>query len=243
MTINFETVTEDHVNEAVDLVLNAYYEEKKAIQYLPEDNYANVFKKRIKNLFGNGSGIVAIFDKRIVGFLAGYEIKELWGKCKGIYCPVYGHGAINKKRREIYQQLYQKAAEIWVGNGITNHSITLYAQDTETIDTWFWLGFGLRCVDAIREVSLISKINRSIEIKKVKENDIPFLANVQNELHMYFRKSPIFMPVQEENPIDYLKEWLSKDNHHLWMAYDNEQTKTLGLMKIEPSGERFITES
>ncbi|PRX29311.1 acetyltransferase (GNAT) family protein [Orenia metallireducens] len=243
MKLRFEMLNKKHVKVAADLVMAAYQEENKLVPYLPmENNYFNIFEEKIKDLFVNGSGVVAISGNKVVGFLAGYEIEQLWGKCKGIYTPLYGNGAIYKNRRKIYQELYKHTSDLWVKNNYTQHAITLYAQDKETIDTWFWLGFGLRCVDAIREVSSIKKINRNISIKKVEENDISSLANVQNDLHMYFRNSPMFMPAQKEDPIQYLKEWLSKDNHHLWIAYDSEQKKALGLMKIEPSGERFITE-
>lgn len=129
---------------------------------------------------------------------------------------------------------------MWVKEGYTQHAITLYAQDKETIDTWFWLGFGLRCIDAIREVAAINIDKSSIHIKKVGEDDISLLADLQNKLHNYFRSSPTFMTSQEEDPIKYLKEWISKDNHHIWMACSDE--KPIGFMKIEASGERFITE-
>jgi len=178
--------------------------------------------------------------KIIQKFLAGYDIEELWGKCKGIYCPLYGHGAIKRNRRKIYQYLYKKAAEIWVEKGITNHSITLYAQDKEILDTWFWMGFGIRCVDAIREVNQINKEKSEINIKKAKLSDVSSLADIDAKHNSYYKESPIFMPVQEEDPISHLTEWLGKENHHMWVAYDNK--KVIGYMRIEENGERLFTE-
>jgi len=45
LTIKFKMVTEDHINEAVDLVTNAYYEEMKVIPYLPEEDYSKIFSR------------------------------------------------------------------------------------------------------------------------------------------------------------------------------------------------------
>ena len=206
MSIKFELVTEDHINEAVDLVIDAYYKEKEIIKFLPEEDYSKMFKKRIKDLFDNGSGVVAILNKKIVGFLAGFEINELWGKCKGIYCPLYGHGTIKGDRRKIYQLLYKKAAQIWVDKDITNHSITLYAQDKKIINTWFWMGFGIRCVDAIRETVPINLKKSKISIKKARLSDVSSLADIHGKHNLYYKKSPIFMPVHEEDPISDLNE-------------------------------------
>ena len=240
MTIKFEKPGTGHLKGAVDLVTNAYSEERKAIDFLPAVDYSKIFSKRIKNLFLNGSGVVAIQAGKVVGFLGGYEIKELWGNCKGVYCPIYGHGALMRDRRKIYQNLYKQAAGLWVDKGITNHSITLYAQDQEVIDTWFWLGFGLRCVDAIRELDQINVEKSGINIKKVKLNDVASLVDIDKKHNSYYKESPIFMPVQEEDTISKLTGWLSKENHHMWMAYDNE--RVIGYMRIEPNGERFLTE-
>jgi len=241
MSIRFEKVNKNHIIPAVELVMKAYQEEIKSVPFLPiEDNYQEMFHKRIARLFSSGSGVVAIDNNKIIGFLAGYKVDELFGKCKGIYCPLYGHGAVKENRVRIYQELYKYAAEMWVNEGHTQHAITLFDQDKETIDTWFWLGFGLRCIDAMREVAPINIDKIIIDIKKVGEADISLLADLQNKLHNYFISSPIFMPLQDEDPIKYLNKWMSKDNHHLWMACSDE--KPIGFMKFEPTGERFITE-
>jgi|SRR5690554_1160034 len=241
MNTRFKKADKNHIIPADELVMKAYQEEIKSVSFLPiEDNYQEMFQKRIEKLFINGSGVVVIDNNQVIGFLAGYKGDELFGKCKGIYCPPYGHGAVKENRRRIYQELYKFAADMWVKEGYTQHAITLYAQDKETLDTWFWLGFGLRCIDAMREVAPINIGKSDIDIKKVGEADISLLADLQNKHHIYYKNSPIFIPLQEEEPIKYLKEWISKDNHHLWMACRDE--KPIGFMKIEPSGERFITE-
>lgn len=241
LKIEYEPISEKHINAAADLILSAYKEEKMAVPFLPnEQEFSSYFQKAIGNLFNKGKGIAAICNNQLIGFLAGVEVDEFWGKCKGIYSPLYGHGTIKKYRSSLYQELYKHAADLWVKNSCMNHAITFFAHDKETIDTWFWLGFGLRCVDAIREVTPINVSHPSISIRKVDLCDIPSLADIERKLHLYFRNSPIFMPRMEEDPIQHLTEWLKKQNHHLWVAYYDG--KPLGHMRIQPNAETFVSE-
>lgn len=260
LEIQFDQLNEKYVNAAADLIMSAYIEEKTAIPFLPyEEEQLYFLRKLIKNLFNNGTGIVAVRNEELIGFIAGFEVEELFGKCKGIYSPLYGHGGKKECRSMIYQELYMHVAEKWVKNACFTHALTFFAHDTETIDLWFWQGFGLRCVDSICESKKISANNTfpesnlfpenspftennpsKIVIKKANELDIPALANIHRQHNMYYRNSPIFMPRINEDPVQDLTDWLKKANHHLWAAYQDE--KPLGYMKIQPDAETFVSE-
>lgn len=124
--MQFEIVSGERINEVLKLVLDAYEEEREMIEYLPNVDYSTILREKIQNLFKNGLGIVALVNGKVIGYLVGYVIQEFWGRCKGIYCPLFGHGAIKESRKVIYQQLYKKSAEIWVKREITQHAITHY---------------------------------------------------------------------------------------------------------------------
>jgi GNAT superfamily N-acetyltransferase len=239
--IQFEWLNEKYVNEAADLVISAYMEEKTAVPFLPYEKEDLCFlRKLITNLFDNGTGIAAVRDEELIGFIAGFEVKELFGKCKGIYSPLYGHGGKKEYRSVLYQELYTRAAEIWVTNACFTHALTFFAHDTETIDLWFRQGFGLRCVDSICESKTIPANNPSDTIiRKVDVLDIPALANIHRQHNMYYENSPLFMPRRNEDPVQDLTYWLKKDNHHLWAAY--QDGKPLGYMRIQPEAETFVS--
>jgi GNAT superfamily N-acetyltransferase len=237
--MQFDMISEEYIDEALKLVLNAYTEEREMIEYLPNVDYSTILKEKIQNLFKTGLGIVALVNGTVIGFLVGYEIEEFWGKCKGIYCPLYGHGAVKENRHIIYQQLYEKAAKIWVEKDIMQHAITLYAQDAIALNTWFRLGFGMRCVDGIREVASINDQKPKVTIKKAEMKDIVSLEIIDKKHNQYYRSSPLFMPVKEQNSVKELTQWLNQKNHHLWIAYSGDQI--IGYMRIEPTGESYIT--
>lgn len=239
--IKYEPLNEIYVGEALEIVLSLYDEEKKSVPFLPsEEEFSSSLKDRITRLFKNGEGVVAIHNSRLIGFLSGFKVPELFGKCKGIYSPLYGHGVLKEYGSSVYKELYKRAADIWVKNSSMSHAITFFAHDTDTVNTWFWMGFGMRCVDSIRESSPIEVRNSSITIKKADVSDIPSLAEIHGKHIEYYRKTPIFMPTEDEDPIEDLTKWLQSDNHHLWIAYHND--KPLGYMRIQPDGESFISE-
>jgi GNAT superfamily N-acetyltransferase len=240
INIEFKPLDKEYIDEALELVLSAYRYENEIVGYLPGfKDFESDLRASIEELFKYGTGTAALIDGKLAGFIAGFEVKELFGKCKGIYSPLYGHGAVKENRRSIYNEMYRHAAKIWVKRSCTSHAITLYAQDRETIDTWFWLGFGLRCIDAVRKTSLIDTENKGIIVKKVDINDIPALSGIHSQHILYYKKSPIFMPKKPEDPVKDLKEWLSGENHHMWAAYDD--VKPMGYMRIEPGAESFIS--
>ncbi|KAB3532838.1 GNAT family N-acetyltransferase [Alkaliphilus serpentinus] len=239
--IEFDSLREEYIDSALALVLDAYEEERRAIPYLPEGKeLKDILYPPISRLFSKGTGAVALHNGRLIGFIAAYELQRLWGWCKGVYCPLFGHGAIKEDRSKIYQELYKYAAEKWVEKQLTSHAITLHTHDKETIDTWFWLGFGNRCVDSIRKTSTInSQESEGIIIKKIGMDSLYEIVEVEKALNLYLRKSPMFMHREEEDPLENLTEWLKEENHHLWAAY--KEGKVVGHMQIQPDGESFIT--
>lgn len=240
LEIKFENLDEKYIDDAVELVTLAYIEEKKAIPYLPpKDELNGELKELIGNLFKYGKGIVATNNGKLLGYLAGYKIDEFFGACKGIYCPLYGSGVNKDYRNNLFQEIYKHAANLWVNDSCFTHALTLFAHDNEIINQWFWLGFGLRCVDSIRKVATIDVNNENIKIKKADNNDIIHLAEIHRNHNLYYKTSPLFMPRGEEDPISDLTQWLSEDNHHLWVAYHNE--KAVGYMRIQPDAETYIS--
>lgn len=241
MSFSYERISEKHIDSALELIIDAYNEEKKAIEFLPEGKYyRDGLHDSITRLFNKGNGIAALCDGKLAGFIAGFEVREFWGRCKGVYSPLYGHGAVKEHRVKLYQELYKRSADLWVKEEITSHALTLYAHDKEVIDTWFWLGFGGRCVDSIRQSASFDVVKSDIIVKKIGQSELSDLAEVQRNLNMYFNNSPMFMPREDEDPLEDLRQWLQEDNRHLWAAY--KDGKVVGQMKIQAEGESFISE-
>lgn len=96
-------------------------------------------------------GVVALDGGRLVGYLAWMLVDRFRGSDRrGAYVPEWGHACEESGRERIYRQMYRAAAEQWAAAGCGVHAITLLACDRIAETTWFWNGFGLTVVDAIR---------------------------------------------------------------------------------------------
>jgi len=230
-----------HFEEALNLVLQGYREEGRSVPFLPpEEEVKETISKQLKALIETGKGVVALRDGELKGFLAGFSVNQLFGSCSGVYIPIFGNGASRENRQEIFREMYIRAAENWVGEKQYCHAITTFAHHRETIDNWFWLGFGLRCVDGIRKAERIKVSRTGLEIiKKAGMEDLPLITPLYSSHCSYYSNSPIFMPVSPGTPLEELKKWLAGENHHLWFAL--REGKPAGYIQIEPVGETFVS--
>lgn len=86
--IKIETLTKNHLDDAARLVNSQYKDEKKAVPFLPEkyekqENILPFLNKLIKSI----SGVAAINNGKLVGFLTGLVVPNFKGNQRGIYCP------------------------------------------------------------------------------------------------------------------------------------------------------------
>ena len=242
MELKIIKADDQYQNQAINLNLNTYQNLRKEIPFLPSvEYYKEDLNDSINEIFKQGFGVIAVKKDKLVGYLLGYQVKELFGKDKGIYVPFYGHATIESNKKEIYQKMYTRAAKLWVKENCLNHALTITACDRDVINTFFYLGFGLRCIDALRQVNEIQTdtIKQTVGIKKAKIKDINQMDDLYRENCFYFKNSPLFMPISSEVSIDELKDWLEQDNHHLWLAY--KDNNIIGFMRIEPKGETIIS--
>ncbi len=240
MEINIKEVKEEYKESALNLVLDSYQNLKKEISFLPtKSTYKQKFKDKIEHLFEKGLGVIALQEDKLIGFLIGYEVDELFGKDKGVYVPLYAHAAVNNKKR-VYQKMYTRAAELWINRCCVIHALTIFTCDKDVIHAFYWLGFGLRCIDAIQKVDLIEKSSHNkVKIIKAELKEIELMEELYKKDNLYYGSSPLFMPVNQKSNIDKLRKWLNKDNHHLWMALIED--RVVGYIRIEPTGETVIS--
>ncbi len=228
------------LDAACALVLQEYDEQRRLMPYLPNAaDYRLEIGQSMERLFRLGTGLLALQSHRVVGFLAGYPVDGLFGDCRGVYSPLYGHSTVPENRRQIYDILYEKAAELWVQSRLFSHALTLFAYDTAATADWFWRGFGMRCVDAVRPSASLVQAQPNLAMRKMTKATVPEIADLHSQHNLYYRGAPIFMPNIWEDPVTDLQEWLDGSNHHLWAAYQGGHP--VGYIRIEPDGESFIS--
>ncbi len=238
--MNFEKLSKQHIEAAAQLVVNNYKNEMKSVPFLPNKDYFKQFCNSICWIAENHHGVVALQEDKVVGFLSGMAINSFKGLNRGIYCPLYAHGAIGDKQ-DIYERMYENVAGIWCKNGCLTHALTIFAHEGVTVNTWFNLGFGKRCVDAIRPLSNINgKKTDQYLIRQATEGDAVYLLPLFVEHDMYYCSSPLFMPVLEITTLEDVKKLLLSSDSSVWVAFDNN--RAVAIMTTSKGGETFIAE-
>jgi ribosomal protein S18 acetylase RimI-like enzyme len=166
------------------------------------------FRKRIEDLRGieGASGWVALDDGEVAGYLIGApRSQEVWGP--NVWIEAAGHAA---REPELVRELYAEAAEQWVQEGNTRHSVLVPASDAGLIDAWWRLSFGHQHSYAVQEIpkEVDSSSPAGFEVRDPDPKEIEALIELDLALPEHQRRSPVFGSPQEYSREDSRKEWL-----------------------------------
>jgi ribosomal protein S18 acetylase RimI-like enzyme len=187
---------------------------------------------RLAHLVDNYPAFMALDGGRLVGYLAAWLVDDFRGAGrKAAYSPEWGHAALPGQNHLIYRALYRLAADRWAESGCQTHAITLLAGDHMAEKTWFWNGFGLLVVDAVRSTGLLGiSPSMTFSVSKAAMDDIPILCALDEEHWRHYTRSPIFMPPRPGWSVDQAGEFLSQPHNSVWLALDG--SSPAGFMRF-----------
>lgn len=242
MKIELKLYDETYQDDAISLFKSTYLECVYAIPTLPKDEeMMRQIDVSIRHIFKFGTGVMAFDGNKLVGYFAGYSVPQLFGPVNGIYSPMHGHAANKENRRLIYAKMLEFSMNIWVEQGYLSFTATLLAHDKGLLEEFNILGFGMRCMDSIRRTSRINTFNDNVIIYKAQNKDLIGISLLHQYHHEYYRSSPIFMPREPEDALADLTEWMSHENHHLWIA--KKENEAIGYIRIQPNGESIVSKN
>lgn len=240
--MTFESMNHNHIEYADRLALAEYNEECNTVPMLPEGNCFNVLCEMISELVDHKLGVVALESGNFAGFLTCYKPWDNhFGTTLGTFSPIHAHGAVKENKRRIYSQLYQAAAEKWVKQGILSHAIALYAHNNEAVESFFWNGFGLRCIDAIRKVEpIISNEYPTAKFCELAKDEIEQVVPLKNHLIKHLQNTPMFIPLFFQRDIQQVKEENERRSSRFFVVKVNDEA--IAFIEIMASGENFACE-
>jgi GNAT superfamily N-acetyltransferase len=138
--------------------------------------------------------------------------------------------------------MYQAAGEKWVRAGAVSHAVCLYAHDKEAQEQFFRYGFGLRCVDAIRDMDEIkSPPCDGYTFCELEKDDFIEILPLEKMLCRHFINSPTFMV---KSPIDiedfFTAEKFLKNIEGARYFIAKEDDLIVAFLCAEVTGETFI---
>lgn len=235
----FETFDKRHIPRAIDLVRKAYEEERVKVGCLPPiESFPS-----LDEFARNRLGVAAVNGNEVVGFICCMSPwDDYFGTARGTYIPINAHATVMEDRKRLYSLLYEKAASVWVRQGILSHAIGVYTQDTEAVDSFFKNGFGLRTIDAIRTMESVGSAETDLKYKYYELDEVRFIEILPqlNKLIGHLNQSPIFMPHRKIDEKRFQDD-VERSRRRYFIAEDDG--RLIGHIKITEGGESFIGET
>jgi GNAT superfamily N-acetyltransferase len=215
----------EHLSDAAALFTAAYRRLRLAVPALPDHmESAGAVQEKLAEWLSFGSGLAAIEGGRLEGYLIwalvdGFRETDR----KGAYCPEFGHSALESRQAGVYQALYRAASQQWAEAGCQVHAITLLANEAGVEKFWYWSGFGLAVVDAIRPMQPLGLPPVvGFTLRQATAEDAGLIYRLDEEHWRHYSQAPVFMTPRRGMTVEQNLEFLARPNNSLWLAFDGE---------------------
>jgi GNAT superfamily N-acetyltransferase len=220
-TVEIVTFERGHVPEATALFAASFNRLRDCVPGL-SDAFAKT--ATVSERLDDMSGFAALADGRLVGYLTSWFPIESFrdtGRI-GAYAPEWGHGAAGEQRVDISRALYRVASATWAAAGCDVHAITLLADDTALSRAWFWNGFGMGTVDAVRPMTPLDvPAPVGYTVRAAAAVDASSLAGLQVEQYRHHTRPPVFMAMRLADDPDAWSAFLAQPGSSAWLAEDD----------------------
>jgi len=229
-----------HIEQAACIAKQNYEDERCVVPALPHIDTVPDLTQYTKN----GLGVAAFDGDNMIGFLCAvgpYKNAFRSTDAIGVFSPMGANASVGENRANVYAHMYQVAGEKWVQAGASSHAICLYTHDKETQDQFFRYGFGMRCIDAIREMDEIVALPcEGYTFNKVSVENALAVLPLENMLHRSYLNSPFFMYRSELSETEWTEYW---ENCQPSCFVADFKSEPIAFIIAELDGENFIQDT
>ena len=231
--------TMDYFKEAVDLAFENYNHEcsyNPAIDHCCREDISN----EMAVAFQNPHGFLCLENEKLIGYLI---YSHIWNNDGILWCniPLWASCAIGQNRTKPMSMLFQRLAQELFATNKLHFEIKLYAHDTEMIQLFSFLQFGIQCEEGIRYASDVISYNTFPNVKELTKEEIiekwDEIWGLLKNLIAHLQKSPVFYPGTEFTEEVY-KDFLLENDTRLVAAQIEEQL--VGIITANKGGNSFI---
>ena len=239
--LTFERFSKNHIEQALTLALEEFKKEKNHCPDLPDGDFGERLTGMLRWLSKQPFGKVAIKDGVLVGYLAfAGPFDGFFGEVKGVFSPL-GASAFSYEyanRGRLAAMLFSSIAEDLVKQGVFSCALSRYAHDEEIARALVLQGFGIRCSDAIRDISSLTlpRISERVGFTELATDEYHRIRDLRLGLVKHLEGSPIFYPTDMKR----FDEWFTKENLRIFAAESDGEI--IGFISISDEAENFITE-
>lgn len=235
MPLTITALQPEHVPTAAGLYAENFQRLHQRAPLLPSTLEDPAFvAEKLGGLARHASCLAAWDGDRLVGFL-GWFLVDGFRRTprRGAYMPEWAHTTVEGDRRPtVYRALYRAASAQFAPGGAGVHAITLLAGEPDTEQTWYWSGFGLTVVDAIRPTEPIgAPLPAGLVIRRAVPADAPRLAQIDSEHCLHYTQPPIFMALPPADSAEHFAGFVTKPGNTIWIAEDGDHLA--GFMRFQ----------
>jgi len=213
--VNITSLQPEHLEDAARLVAARYRALRGQVPSLPPRYEDTDTIAGLLHGLGEPAGVAAFEAGRLIGFLTGFVLSEFLGK-RSFYSPEWANGVQSGNSRRIYEEMYRHISARWIADGCAIHAVTLMTNDREGVEGWQWLGFGLACVDGVRDLSPVPCGPAEVEVRQAGPQELAEVTAFGQALEQHMAAPPAFWIHDAE---DY-RAWLEQPDHAAWLAYE-----------------------
>ncbi len=236
--MNITPLLKEQIPAASDLFVQKFKQIRQAMPLLPgsmEDPGQTAHY--LENMLAHSQGFAACEGDQLVGYLGAWLVDDFrdTGR-RAALSPVWAHAVLpdgsDRQTFRIYRALYRAASEIWFAAGCQSHCITLLAQDDLARNTWFWNGFGLGVVDALRSLDPLNvPAPDGYTLRRAVPADAAALADIEAEHWRHYAQPPMFMSIVGANSAEEFVQLLAEPANSIWTAWKGAELA--GYLRFE----------
>ncbi len=234
--MNITAFKKEHIDDAARLFVQNFRQQRHLVPVLP-DRMADprCAADYLVNLLTHSAGVAAFDGGRLVGYPGWWMVDDFRGtNRKAAYCPVCGHAAVEGEKQRVYRGLYREAAGQWLATRCQTHALTLMAHDEAACQAWFWNGFGLTVVDAVRALDGLGiQAPDGYVLRKAAAADAEALADIEAEHWRHYAEPPTLMVYSAPNTAEEFEQLLTAPGNSVWMAWQG--ARLVGYIRFEGS--------
>ncbi|WP_426348585.1 GNAT family N-acetyltransferase [Alloiococcus sp. CFN-8] len=229
----------DYFEEAVDIAFNSYMAEGKQVEAIDNCSRAEISKEMFA-AFKNNKGFLCLENEKLVGYLVYGKIRKSDGT---LWCmvPLCGCGAEGQSRVKVISMLFQKLAEELCINQKVHFEIKLYAHDSEVIQLFSFLQFGIQCEEGIRYINSDVSCSTNVKIKELSKDEVvknwEEIWKLLKGLIKHLQESPVFYSGTEFTEAVY-KDFLMDNNTRVVVS--EIEKELVGIITANKDGNSFI---
>jgi ribosomal protein S18 acetylase RimI-like enzyme len=191
----------------------------------------------LDTLLAHSQALAAFEGDRLVGYLGWWLVDGFrdTGR-KAAYVPVSGHAVANSQSpaavAQTYRALYRASSEVWLNAGCQAHAITLLANDEAARQVWFWNGFGLTVVDAVRSLDPLGiSAPDGYTLRRAVPADAAALAEIEAEHWRHYAEPPTLMTAYSPSSAEEFAHLLADPANSVWAAWQGAELA--GYLRFE----------